>query len=454
MTQVRRCLVCDAVLLLDSPGERYCATHQRAFEVRQAEGVAATALDACYGDTLATWRDRPARLADLPAAHLRFRHRDGAWLLFFLTTQVAGGISGQGLRADWLAVQSRTGAVQRYTQTPEIDVWFDLHGRRPAPAEQGPAQAWGRSEPGVAEAPRPRRAGRGAPHQPDLAAVVATTRLPLYGVPADASDLALAGFQSQHLPDHAEVTQLTFSNHRTVARDVTRTEETLGEVRSRLMDEAVAWREQHSQGRGWAYRSTRATLPGSFGSDSSAPAPPPVAPPVPTVALELHHAYHLAYDLGVPQALEQRLNIDPIGPALLAGLPPAVRAALSETRCMAFCVQAHGVLRRYAPDHIAGIATGPSQLLRRTLVVAGKPFAAELLAWAGEHPLCASRLDRDETRPVRSVLTGAAYGIRPEGMPTLLEHLVVINDQPELLARYQADLEEVRRSRLPPDARP
>jgi hypothetical protein len=271
-------------------------------------------------------------------------------------------------------------------------------------------------------------------------------------VPAGIPDLALAGFQSQHLPDHAEVTLLSFSNHRTVATDPVRTEEALGAGRTRLMDEAVAWREQHSQGHGWAYRSTRATLHSSSGPNAPAPAPLPPAIPVPTVALELHHAYQLAYDFDIPQAADQRLNIDPVGPALLAGLPPAVRAALPEVRCQAFCVQVHGLLLRCAPDRIAAITASPSQVLQRTLIVAGKPFAAELLAWTGEHPLCAFRLERDVAPPVRSVLTGAAYGIRPEQMLTLLEQLVVINDQPGLLAQYQADLEEVRRSWLPPDA--
>jgi len=102
---------------------------------------------------------------------------------------------------------------------PEIEVWLELLGRRAVPAHENPAQQWGQPEPALPAARRPSWERRPAPPPPNLPAIVATTRLPLYGVPAGIPDLALAGFQSQHLPDHAEVTLLSFSNHRTVATD-------------------------------------------------------------------------------------------------------------------------------------------------------------------------------------------------------------------------------------------
>jgi hypothetical protein len=82
-----RCVICDVALPLEGTGGRYCAVHQQAFEARQVEGVAASDLDARYGDTLAIWRDRAALVPALPAAQLAFRHREGGWLLFRLKTR-------------------------------------------------------------------------------------------------------------------------------------------------------------------------------------------------------------------------------------------------------------------------------------------------------------------------------------------------------------------------------
>jgi hypothetical protein len=53
---------------------------------------------------------------------------------------------------------------------------------------------------------------------------------------------------------------------------------------------------------------------------------------------------------------------------------------------------------------------------------------------------------------VRILLSGAAYGIGLGALLALLAQRVIVNDQSELLARYQADMEEQIRSQSPPEA--
>lgn len=441
-----RCAICDVALPPERMGGRYCDVHQRAFEARQVGGVAASDLDERYGDTLATWRGHTALVPDLPAAQLAFRHRQGDWLLFRLTTERAGGLVGQGWRTDWLAVRAAGGEVRRYAHVPEVEVWLDLLGRRALPSQENPVEQWGAPDPVIPATHRTSVRVLGPappPRAPDLYAVTATTAVPVYGVPDGAAGLDLSNANIQRWQGRDEIVGLTFTNQRTAPADPGRTEATIGEVRRRLMEEADAWRERHARGPTWASAWTRAEH--RVPNDDPPPTPPPPAPPVPTAVLEVRSSYLLSYDVAFPPGGGQ-FNTDQIGPTLLAGLPAAVRAVLPEERCQAHLLQVKPLLWRYAPDHVAAIAASPARVLRRPLVVAGKPFAAELLAWTGQPPLCAFRLEREDTGPVRVLLSGAAYGIELTSLLALLEQLVVVNDRLALLARYQAALEEQLRS--------
>jgi len=172
---------------------------------------------------------------------------------------------------------------------------------------------------------------------------------------------------------------------------------------------------------------------------------------VPTMVLVVDSCYQLSYDRALPPG-DGYFNTDQLGPMLLAGLPAAVRAALPESRLQAHLLQVRPLLWHYAPDHVAAIAASPAQVLQQTLTIDGKPFAAELLAWTGQPPLGAFSLEREDIGPVRVLLSGAAYGIGSAPLLALLEDLVIVNDTPALLARYQADLEEQLRLASPPAA--
>jgi hypothetical protein len=106
------------------------------------------------------------------------------------------------------------------------------------------------------------------------------------------------------------------------------------------------------------------------------------------VVLEVDSAYQLNYDLAIPSG-DGYINIDQLGPMLLAGPPTTVRAALPESRLQAYLIRVGPLLWHYAPDHVGAIAASPARVLQPTLTIDGKPFAAEVLAWTGQHP-CAS----------------------------------------------------------------
>ncbi len=151
------------------------------------------------------------------------------------------------------------------------------------------------------------------------------------------------------------------------------------------------------------------------------------------------HSYHLTYDVDLPGGVEMRFNVDAIAPKLFAGLPPEVRTALGDERCKLHCTRVHSMLWRYVPD-----------LLRRPLTIEGNVFAAELLAWPRPRTLCAFQLERDVMGPIRSVISGSAYGVAFERLVEILQALVIINHRGELLAQYQTDLDEQRRRLQPP----
>jgi hypothetical protein len=95
--------------------------------------------------------------------------------------QGAGGLSGQGLRTDWLAIRAVTGEVRRYAHVPEVEVWLDLLGRRAVPAHENPVQQWGQPEPVIMATHRPfgKLGLAPPPRAPDLRAVAATTAAPV-----------------------------------------------------------------------------------------------------------------------------------------------------------------------------------------------------------------------------------------------------------------------------------
>jgi hypothetical protein len=200
-------------------------------------------------------------------------------------------------------------------------------------------------------------------------------------LPDDTAGLALTNVDIQRWQGRDEIVGLTFTNYRTAPADPDRTEAALGAVRGRLMEEADAWRERHARGPTWASAWTRVEHRVPDGDPP--PSPPPPAPPVPTAVLEVRSSYLLGYDAAFPPGGGQ-FNTDQIGPMLLAGLPAAVRAVLPEARCEVLLLQVKPLLWHYAPDHVAEIAASPARMLRQPLVVAGEPFAAELLAWTGQ----------------------------------------------------------------------
>lgn len=90
-----------------------------------------------------------------------------------------------------------------------------------------------------------------------------------------------------------------------------------------------------------------------------------------------------------------------------------------------------------------GRGTGEAQVLRQDVMLDKLSFLGEILCWPWPHPLYAFRLQQQESRVL---LTGAAYGLEKRGLLALLSQLVPINERPDLLAQYQAELDQRRPS--------
>lgn len=74
------------------------------------------------------------------------------------------------------------------------------------------------------------------------------------------------------------------------------------------------------------------------------------------------------------------------------------------------------------------------RLPEHRVVLAGRPFVGEVLAWEERINRFACRMTSNDV-----IVSGAAFGTPRADFLTLLQSLVVLNDHPDLLAHYQAE---------------
>lgn len=363
------------------------------------------------------------------------RHEEGDWSLFLALRHAGGGHLGEGLVGDWLAVYRPTGAVRWFPWSEETTVWLTL--LREPPQEQS--------------APRPPGWGAfvGPFHsetqillsvpdsQPDpvsgaLAEQVAATPLPLYGPPAGLYGLHFRSHSAaRHDGGPLLITGLEFADWPAANADPARTARALAK-QQRVLGKSPGQRRLTSWWLNW--------LPDPY-------LPARNAPPVPTQALHCHTQYTLAYDSALFPFehdddngwWQMRTQHDPISPRLFAGLPAPVVAQLGIPLGHRLCLHIYSLLYSYAPDRLDAIVAAPVEVHERPLTIAGAEFRGTFLAWGGPYPLVAFTLARPEAGPVGLCLEGAAYGIPLTELVSLLEQLVIINDQPDLVTQYMQD---------------
>lgn len=135
-----KCHICGKELQEFAGGRLlFCFTHFAEYEARQRQGVTADELETRWLDTLATWRDRPATVQqEAASASFNFQDQREGWLLFMR--------GYEGRLPDWLAIHRQTGVVQRFVEVEEFDVYDALLGYEPAPHQDQLERRWGQPQ--------------------------------------------------------------------------------------------------------------------------------------------------------------------------------------------------------------------------------------------------------------------------------------------------------------------
>lgn len=182
------CIICQQEKTL--PRNLLCDTHFQEYQLRQAEGVPADALDRRWRDTLANWRDKPTALVEEDEAKsFLFGGRLEEWLLFVRGYDPPDLVTEPRL-PDWLAVHSKTDAVRRFVEVPRFEVEDDLTGYQPAPFQEDVQERWGNPASLLPPPPKYERSEEYWKHHEELALpvlkpierLVQDALMPIYGV--------------------------------------------------------------------------------------------------------------------------------------------------------------------------------------------------------------------------------------------------------------------------------
>jgi hypothetical protein len=194
----------------------FCPEHQREFKLRRKEGVRTDELSTQWGDTLKNWRERPPELDEEAKTRFfttpfLFRGKVEDWLVFERsyyqfelprrsrsTATILRNPRKDPWRlfkrqkssprryrlSDFLGVHAQTGEIRRFVDVASNEVWDDLRGIHPAPAQAELAPYWGRRKPsGIREQVRSqlRQQLRGERGHVRIRELVRSCHFPFYG---------------------------------------------------------------------------------------------------------------------------------------------------------------------------------------------------------------------------------------------------------------------------------
>jgi hypothetical protein len=329
--------------------------------------------------------------------------------LFWLPEVGAAGSSDDhSMRADWLAFHNGSGETRRFVQLEEVDVWLDLLGVQPAPDQAQLMAQWGK---------RPdfyhvySRIEFGSLQ--NLEGIIRAADIPVYGPVGAPFELRLASASAHRSENETRLRGWTFNDYPPIGPDVRGVLARIGRMARIVARTSLP-----------ALRSVRA----------------PARSGVHPKALELRSHRKVSYEETTREFGSGQFPLPGATNRLFIRMPSEVRADLTDRVCRRFCEQLYPLLAYYAPKAADTIASGGVQAVRRSVIVDGQKFAGILLYWPGPPPLCGFRLERPIIGLVLDCLGGATYGLTLEQVEMVIGQLVVVNDRPDLVAQYQAEV--------------
>lgn len=333
-------------------------------------------------------------------ADLRFRHREGHWLLFCADPR----LRDVRFSTRWLALNIETGSIHHFPTMTEVAAWSDLLLTAEVPFTSAALLQHSASLMGQPSLPRLRE--------------LITPTLVVYGPIGTPYGLELTSFISSQPQG---ITSLIFTAQPSPSAATAQTEEKLNATRQD-MEQSVVETPRFGP-----------RVEGSLAAgDGSIPASVRHGSLVTTRVLQLNYARGLTYCRPLTAGY---------GGALFTQLPTRIREELGDDLCAYLCMQADDMLWRYAPDQREAIAASPVQSMVRSFTLAGQVSTGALLYWPQTNSLGAFQLEYSEIPPFVYQLSGAAYGLTLAQLEMLLDQLVLLNDRPDLLIQYQVEIE-------------